>query len=89
MLNIREGVVPAVESSEMDRQTLSYAINNISRELSLIDSYGNALDSILRLQDLGMIHRVERTLIYLTLVTVLMNIIMILLEVNIFEILSG
>ena len=89
MLDIREGVVPAVESSEMDRQTLSYAINDISRELSLIDSYGNALDSILRLQDLGMIHRVERTLIYLTLVTVLMNIIMILLEVNIFEILSG
>jgi Mg2+ and Co2+ transporter CorA len=89
MLDIREGVVPAVESSEMDRQTLSYAINDISRELSLIDSYGNALDSILRLQDLGMIHRVERTLIYLTLVTVSMNIIMILLEMNIFEILSG
>lgn len=89
MLNIREGVVPAVESSEMDRQTLNYAINNISRELSLIDSYGNALDSILRLQDLGMIHRVERILIHLTLVTLLMNIIMILLEVNIFHILSG
>jgi len=89
MLDIREGVVPAVESSEMDRQTLSYAISDISRELSLIDSYGNALDSILRLQDLGMIHRVERTLIYLTLVTLLMNVIMILLEVDIFQILSG
>lgn len=89
MLDIREGVVPAVESSEMDRQTLSYAINDISRELSLIDSYGNALDSILRLQDLGMIHRVERILIYLTLVTLLMNVIMILLEVDIFHILSG
>lgn len=88
MLDIREDVVPTVESSEMDKQTLSYAINNISRELSLVDSYGNALDSILRLQDLGMIHRVERTLIYLTLVTLLMNIIMILLEVDIFNILS-
>lgn len=88
MLDIREDVVPTVESSEMDKQTLSYAINNISRELSLVDSYGNALDSILRLQDLGMIHRVERTLIYLTLVTLLMNMIMILLEVDIFNILS-
>jgi len=88
MLDIREDVVPTVESSEMDKQTLSYAINNISRELSLVDSYGNALDSILRLQDLGMIHRVERTLIYLTLVTLLMNMIMILLEVDIFKILS-
>lgn len=88
MLDIREGVVPTVESSEMDKQTLGFAINNISRELSLVESYGNALDSILRLQDLGMIHRVERTLIYLTLVTLLMNIIMILLEVDIFKILS-
>jgi hypothetical protein len=30
MLDIREGVVPAVESSEMDRQTLSYAINDFA-----------------------------------------------------------
>ena len=89
MLDVREGVIPTVESSEIDKQTLSYALNNISRELSLINSYDNALDSILSLQDLGMIHRVERTLIYLTLLTLLVNIIMILLEVGIFEILSG
>ena len=89
MLNVREGVVPTVEFSEMDRQTLGYAINNISRELSLINSYNNTLDSVLRLQDLGMIHRVERILIYLTLVTLLVNVAMILLEVGIVEILSG
>lgn len=89
MLNLREGVVPTLEFSEMDRQTLGYAINNISRELSLISSYNNTLDSILRLQDLGMIHRVERILIYLTLVTLLLNVIMILLEAGIVGILSG
>jgi len=89
MLNIREGVVPTVEFSEMDRQTLGYAINNISRELSLINSYNDTLDSILRLQDLGMIHGVERILIYLTLVTLLANVVVILLELGIVEILSG
>jgi len=89
MLSIKEGVVPTVKSSEMGKQTLSYAISNVSRELSLISSYDNALDSVLSLQDLGMIHRVERTLIYLTFVTLLVNIVMILLEVGIIDVLTS
>ena len=89
ILSIEEGVVPVVQSSELDEQTLSHAVSNISRELSLIDSNEYALDSILRLQDLGMIHRVERTLIYLTLITLIVNVIMILIEVDILGILSG
>jgi len=89
MLSIEEGIVPVVQSSELDEQTLSHAVNNISRELSLISSNESALDSILRLQDLGMIHRVERILIYLTLVTLIVNFIMILIEVDILGILSG
>jgi Mg2+ and Co2+ transporter CorA len=89
MLSIEEGVVPVVRSSEMDEQTLSHAVSNISRELSFISSNDAALDSILRLQDLGMIHRVERTLIYLTLITLIVNVIMILLEIDILGILTG
>jgi len=89
MLSIEEGVVPVVQSSELDEQTLSHAVSNISRELSLISSNEDALDSILRLQDLGLIHRVERMLIYLTLVTLIVNIIMILIEVDILGIISG
>lgn len=90
MLSIEEGVVPVIQSSsELDEQTLSHAVSNISRELSLISSNDNALDSILRLQDLGMIHRVERMLIYLTLVTLIVNILMILIEVDVLRILSG
>jgi len=58
---------------------LEDAIDNISRELEFLDSYGNALDRVLRLQDLGMIHRVERTLIYLTFVIIIMNILLIIL----------
>ena len=89
MLSIEEGVVPVVQSSELDEQTLSHAVSNISRELSLISSNDDALDSILRLQDLGIIHRVERILIYLTLVILIMEIIAILLDVGILEMLLG
>jgi len=89
MLSIEESVIPVIQSSKLDEQTLSHAVSNISRELSLISSNDNALDSILRLQDLGMIHRVERILIYLTLLTLLANIIMILKEVGVLRILSG
>ena len=73
----------------MNEQTLSHAVSNISRELSFISSNDAALDSILRLQDLGMIHRVERILIFLTFVTLIVNVIMILIEVDILGILSG
>ncbi|MGD8544652.1 MAG: CorA family divalent cation transporter [Candidatus Bathyarchaeota archaeon] len=89
MLSIEEGVVPIIQSSELDDQTLSHAVSNVSRELSLISSNDDALDSILTLQDLGMIHRVEKILISLTLVTLIVNILMILVEVNIVKILSG
>jgi len=89
MLCIEEGVVPVIQSSKLDEQTLTHAVSNISRELSLISSNDDALDSILTLQDLGMIHRVERILIYLTLVTLIVNILVIFVEIDIAKILSG
>ena len=89
MLSIEEGVIPAIQSSKMDEQVLGHAISNITRQISLLTANDDALDNILSLQDLGMIHRVERMLIYLTLVTLVVNIIMILIEVDILGILSG
>ncbi len=89
ILSIEEGVIPAIHSSEMDEQVLGHAVSNITRQISLLTANDDALDNILSLQDLGMIHRVERMLIYLTLVTLIANIIMILIEVDILGILSG
>ncbi len=89
MLSIEEGVIPAIQSSELDAQTLNNAVSNVSRQISLLTSNDDALDSILRLQDLGMIHRVERILIYLTLLTLIVSVITILIEVDIVKILSG
>lgn len=88
MLSMREGVVPTLQFNEEIEPTLNYAINNISRELSLLDSNNSALDSILSLQDLGIIHRVERTLIYLTLIILVTEIILILLDIDILNLLT-
>ncbi|MDH5447668.1 MAG: CorA family divalent cation transporter [Candidatus Bathyarchaeota archaeon] len=88
ILSIREGVVLEIKTSERIVATLSHAVNNISRELSLLDSDNNALDSILRLQDLGMIHKVERNLIYLTLMALIVSALLILLEIDIINLLS-
>jgi len=88
MLSISEGVGLMVKTSEAITATLNHAINNISRELSLLSSYNNTLDSILRLQDLGMIHKVERKLIYLTLIALVISILLILLEIDILNLLS-
>jgi Mg2+ and Co2+ transporter CorA len=89
MLSIEEGVVPVIQSSEMNEQTLNHAVSNVSRILTFITSNDDALDSVLRLQDLGMIYRVERILIYLTLVTLIVSVITILIEIDIVKILLG
>jgi Mg2+ and Co2+ transporter CorA len=88
MLNVREGIVPTIHVSEEIKASLSHPINNISRELSLLDSHNGALDSILSLQDLGMIHRVERNLITLTIMALVVSILLILLEIDIINLLS-
>lgn len=87
MLSISEGVVPTIDASDEVAVSFSHPINNISRELSLLDSHNNALDSILRLQDLGMIHRVERNLTYLTVIALMVSILLILLEIDILSLL--
>ncbi|UCH30954.1 MAG: hypothetical protein JSV05_05420 [Candidatus Bathyarchaeota archaeon] len=88
MLNIREGVVLSIKATEEIETTLNFAINNISRELSLLTSENYALDSILSLQDLGLIHRVEKRLILLSFLALLVSILIILLEIDIMSLLG-
>jgi Mg2+ and Co2+ transporter CorA len=87
MLNIREGVVLMIKATEEIETTLNFAINNISRELSFLTSENYALDSILSLQDLGMIHRVEKRLIVLSFLALIVSILLIFLELDIMSLL--
>jgi len=89
MSSLKDGLIPNLEPCEASVLGLKDAMDNISRELEFLNSYDNALDGILRLQDLGMIHRVEKTLIYLTIVIVAMNLILIAMEIGILDLLLG
>lgn len=80
--SLKNGLVPNIKLCEKSVLGLEDAMDNVSRELEFLNSYDNALDGVLRLQDLSMIHKVERTLIYLTVIIVIMNIFLILLELN-------
>jgi len=82
---LKNGLVSNVRLCERSILGLEDAMNSISRELEFLTSYDNSLDGVLRLQDLSMIHRVERTLVYLTVITVIMNLFLILLEMGIFK----
>ncbi|MCL6579771.1 MAG: hypothetical protein K6T73_10425, partial [Candidatus Bathyarchaeota archaeon] len=85
MSSLKDGLIPNVKIQEKCVLSLEDAMNNISRELEFLNSYDSALDGILRLQDLSMIHGVERTLIYLTIIIVIMNVILIVLELGFFS----
>ena len=88
MLNIREGVVLMIDATEEIETMLNFSVNNISRELSLLTSENYALDSILTLQDLGLIHRVEKRLILLSFLALIVSILLILLEIDILSLLG-
>lgn len=77
----KECVILYVKVDEEARLILADAMDDVDRELEFVDSYSSALDSILRLQDLGLIHRVERTLIYLTATILLLTIVSIILSI--------
>jgi Mg2+ and Co2+ transporter CorA len=85
MLAIQEGVVPTIQVTDIDRQTLNHTISNVSREHSLLSAQNDALNSILSVRGLGMIHRVETILIYLTILTLLTDVVMVLFELGIFH----
>ncbi len=89
MSSLKDGLIPNLEPCAESILGLEDAMDNISRELEFLNSYDNALDGILRLQDLGMIHRVEKTLIYLTIAIVAMNLILIAMEIGILDLLLG
>jgi len=74
-------VIPHVELDEEAKLIVNDAINDIDRELEFVDSYGNTLDSILSLLDLGLIHSVEKTLIFLTSIILVLDLILLALAV--------
>jgi len=75
------GVIPNLKLVPEAKLIIEDAEDDITRELEFVDSFNRSLDSILRLQDLGSIHRVETNLVILTIALVALTVILILLEV--------
>ena len=75
------GVIPNLKLVPEAKLIIEDASDDITRELDFIDSFNNSLDSILRLQDLGSIHRVETKLVFLTVSLVVLTTILIVLEI--------
>ena len=82
MSDMSLGLVPRLKLSPEARTIVNGAMDDINRELEFVDSYNTSLDSILRLQDLGSIHRVETNIVYLTIALVVLTVILIVLEIT-------
>ena len=80
MLDVDKSVIPRIKLDEKSKPIVDEAIDLIDRELDFLDSYNRTLDSILTLQDLASIHKVESSINYLTIVLVIGTAILILLE---------
>ena len=75
------GVIRQLKLTKEAKLIVHDAMDDVTRELDFVDSYNGSLDSVLRLQDLGAIHRVETNLVYLTISLVVLTIILIMLEI--------
>jgi len=80
MLDVDKSVIPRIKLDEKSKPIVNEAIDLIDRELDFMDSYNRTLDSILTLQDLASIHKVESSINYLTIVLVIGTAILIFLE---------
>jgi len=80
MLDVDKSVIPRIKLDKKSKPIVDEAIEIIDRELDFMDSYTRTLDSILTLQDLASIHKVESSINYLTIVLVIGTAILIILE---------
>ena len=80
MLDVDKSVIPLINLDKKSKPIVAEAIEIIDREIDFMDSYTRSLDSILTLQDLASIHKVEASINYLTIVLVIGTAILILLE---------
>jgi Mg2+ and Co2+ transporter CorA len=80
MLDVDKSVIPLINLDKKSKSIVAEATEIIDRELDFMDSYIRSLDSILTLQDLASIHKVEASINYLTIVLVIGTAILIVLE---------
>jgi Mg2+ and Co2+ transporter CorA len=80
MLDVDKSVIPRIKLDKKSKPIVDEAIEIIDRELDFMDSYNRTLDSILTLQDLASIHKVESSINYLTIVLVIGTAILVVLE---------
>ena len=76
------GVIPRFRLAPEAKPIIEETVDDINREHEIVDSYNTSLDSILRLQDLGSIHRVETKIVYLTITLIVLTFILIILEIS-------
>ena len=71
MLDVDKSVLPLIKFNQKSKPIVAEAIDLIDRDLDFVDSYTRTLDSILTLQDLSSIHKVESSINYLTIILVI------------------
>ncbi len=80
MLDVDNSIIPIINLDEKSKPIVAEAIEIIGREIDFMDSYTRSLDSLLTLQDLASIHKVEASINYLTIVLVIGTAILVALE---------
>ena len=80
------GVIPRMKLTKEAKVRVDDSMDDIDRELEFVDSYNRSLDSVLRLQEsarsLGLIHGVERTMVFVTVILIIMTLGLIILEMT-------
>ena len=65
------------------------SLSSLSQELEFLNYYDSSLDGILRLQELGSIHKLDVRVINLTIIIAVLTILILLIDIGLLDLLLG
>ena len=86
---LKDGFIPRIRVGKSELAVLNDSLSSLSQELEFLNYYDSSLDGILRLQELGSIHKLDVRVINLTIIIAVLTILILLIDIGLLDLLLG
>ena len=89
IMELKDGFIPRIRVGKSELAVLNDSLSSLSQELEFLNYYDSSLDGILRLQELGSIHKLDVRVINLTIIIAVLTILILLIDIGLLDLLLG
>jgi len=86
---LKDGFIPKIKVSKSELVVLNDAMSSLTQELEFLNYYDSSLDGVLRLQELGSIHKLDVRVINLTIIIAVLTVLILLIDIGLLDLLLG